>query len=155
MPDRCPQCRAVYHDGDTCADRFNRSQLAELDEPAKYAVHHLSVPCYLLQHNAYSRAGWLEVRTLLAKFVREGWTPAIARRSGRRHAGSDRRTWSFTKGEKLAGVDATVWQRTIADVRLDPPDAYCADVLAWAEQILVDSEALVGAAGRPDHNRRP
>ena len=76
----CPQCGAIYPQDETCLDRFNLSQSMELDDPAYYAVHHLSVPCYMLQHNAYSREGWLEVRTLLSKFVHEGWTPDMARR---------------------------------------------------------------------------
>ncbi len=148
MAHTCPLCRAVYAGDETCQDRFHLSQLAEIEQPARYAVHHLSVPCYMLQHNAYSREGWLAVRDLLAKFVRAGWTPAMARRQARVSAASGQRTWSFTKGAKLAGVDALVWSRTIADVSVDSAAAYCADVQLWAESLLTDSEALIQSLRR-------
>ena len=144
MPHRCPQCGATYATAETCEERFNAAQLQELEDRARYAVHHLSVPCYLLQHNGYSRRGWLEVRALLARFV-TGLHPGEARRVARGTVGSDRRTWSFTRGEKLAGVEAVAWTRTIADVRLDSAEHYCADVRAWASSILADSAALVAA----------
>lgn len=139
----CPQCGATYSSDETCADRFNLSQLTELEQPAYYAVHHLSVPCYMLQHNAYSREGWLEVWQLLRKFIHEGWTPAMARRQNRVSASSRQRNWSFTKGAKLPGVEAVVWSMTIAAVRLDTAEAYCEDVRQWARQILTDSAHLM------------
>ncbi len=139
----CPRCGAVFPSDETCQDRFNASQLKEIEQPAYYAVHHLSVPCYMLQHNVYSREGWLEVRKLLSKFVNDGWTPAMARRQNRVIADSGHRTWSFTRGAKLPGVEQIVWNYTIADVRLDTAEAYCADVRHWAASILADSEQLV------------
>jgi len=142
MPFSCPNCGAGFTSDETCEDRFTLSQLKEIEQPAYYAVHHLSVPCYMLQHNAYSREGWLEVHKLLAKFIYEGWTPAMARRQNRVSADSGHRTWSFTKGAKLPGVEQIVWTYTLADVRLDTAEAYCADVRHWAESILSDSEHL-------------
>ena len=139
----CSQCRAVFTTDETCQDRFNVSQIKEVEQPAYYAVHHLSVPCYMLQHNVYSREGWIEVRQLLVKFVYDGWTPAMARRHYRVNADSRHRTWSLTKGAKLPGVENIVWNYTIAAVRLDTAESYCADVRHWAESILADSEQLV------------
>jgi hypothetical protein len=142
MPLTCPNCGASFTADETCQDRFTLSQLKEVEQPGYYAVHHLSVPCYMLQHNAYSREGWLEVRKLLAKFVHEGWTPAMARRQIRVSADSGHRNWSFTKGAKLPDVGQIAWTYTIADVRLDTAEAYCADVRQWAKRILADSEQL-------------
>ena len=139
----CPQCGAVFTTDETCQDRFNVSQLKEIEQPAFYAVHHLSVPCYMLQHNVYSRQGWLEVRALLEKFVYEGWTPAMARRQYRVSGDSGHRAFSFTRGAKLPGVEDIAWSYTIAQVRLDTAESYCADVRRWAESILADSERLV------------
>lgn len=116
----------------------------ELDDPAYYAVHHLSVPCYMLQHNAYSREGWLEVRTLLSKFVHEGWTPEMARRQIRVNMDSGQRSWSITGGPKLPGVETIVWSFSLANVRLDTAETYCADVRRWAERILADTQQLLG-----------
>lgn len=60
---------------------------------------------------------------------------------------SGQRTWSLTKGAKLTQVDDIVWTRTIADVRFDTAEHYCADVREWAIAVLADTEALVQAPG--------
>jgi hypothetical protein len=140
----CPHCGAVFVSGETCQDRFNAILSKEMEQAAYGAVHHLSVPCYMLQHNAYTREGWLEVRKLLTKFIYEGWTPARARRQNRVNADSGHRAWSFTRGAKLPEVEKIAWSRTIADVRLDTAEVYTADVRRWAESILADSEQLMG-----------
>lgn len=142
MPYHCPQCGALLLNEETCQDRFNITQHKEIERPDYYAVHHLSVPCYMLQHNAYSQRGWLEVRQLLAKFIFANWTPTMARQQARFNADSRHRTWSFTKGAKLPGVENITWSFTIADLRLDTAENYCADVIQWARCILADSEEL-------------
>src|SRR5437764_6842211 len=116
MPYHCPGCGATYNTDETCEDRFNASQAQELADPAYYAVHHFSVPCIMLQHNRYSQDGWIRVRQLLARFLR-GLTPQEARHQYRTAVDSRNRTYSFTRGPTLAGVDAIAWTRTIADVR--------------------------------------
>jgi hypothetical protein len=60
---------------------------------------------------------------------------------------SGQRTWSLTKGAKLAQVGDIVWTRTIADVRIDTTEHYCADVRDWAIAVLADTAALVQALG--------
>jgi hypothetical protein len=139
----CAQCGGENKPGETCLDRFYAIQLQEQADPAYYAVHHLSVPCYCLQHNLYSRRGWLEVWNLLAKIVHEGWTPAMARRENRVKADSGKRDWNFTRGEKLSGVEKIHRTFFIMDVRSDSAEHYCADVVHRAETVLVDSEKLV------------
>lgn len=146
MPHTCPRCGATYPGDETCEDRFNTSQLRELERPDYYAVHHLSVPCYLLQHNGYARRGWLEVCTLLGEFV-AGLAPDEARRRLRVGVSSSTRDWRFTRGEKLPGVEMVAWSRTLADLRLDSAEHYCADVRAWAASILADAAELVRASG--------
>ncbi len=138
----CPQCGAVYAAPETCQDRFNLAQSLELEQPELYAVHHLSVPCYMLQHNRYSAKGWQYARGLLVEFIHNGKSPQEIRKGSRKQVDSGHRTWSLTHGPKLAGVEEIDWSFTIADVRLDTPEHYCADVRAWTESILRDSEAL-------------
>jgi len=142
MSHLCPQCRGVFSGEERCRERFDLGQVKEMEQPAYGAVHHLSVPCYLLQHNVYSQRGWLEVRKLLSRFVNDGWTPAMARRAIQAQATS-RRTWNLTRGAKLPGVEQIAWSFTIADVRLGRAEDYCADVLTWARRVLADSEELV------------
>ena len=110
-------------------------------------MHHLSVPCYWLQHNMYSRTGWLQVRKLLYRFVYEGLTPQEVLKENKKSPDSGKRSGSFTRGEKLAGVENIHWAFTIADIRLDTPENYNADVLEWAKHVLADSEALIRQAG--------
>jgi hypothetical protein len=146
----CPACGAVLPLGANCQELFDLCMAREFVDPDYFAVHHLSVPAYLLQHNAYSRHGWLATRRLLARLVDAAITPATARRQGRGAAGGERRTWSFTRGPKLAGVDNIRWTCTIADVRLDSAEQYCADVCRWAASVLADTAALAESAGSAD-----
>jgi hypothetical protein len=139
----CSLCGAPLSPGETCRDRFNLGQVQEMEHPASFAVHHLSVPTYMLQHNHYSREGWLNVRELLRQFVEDGLVPDEARRRGRVQVDSGHRSWSFTRGPKLPGVELLRWTMTVAEVRLDTPEHYCADVRRWAESVLADSAALV------------
>lgn len=142
MPFTCPQCGAGFDADERCQDRYLADQLEESQEPSFYVVHHLSVPCYMLQHNAYSQVGWVAARDLVQQFVYRGLTPEMARRQFQRQKGQ-RKTASITRGPKLPGVEAIRWSRTIAHVRVDTAEHYCADVREWAKSILVDSEALI------------
>lgn len=143
----CPQCGATLAPGETCRERFDAAQLIEVSDSAYYAVHHLSVPCYMLQHNIYSRRGWLAVRSLLHEFLYQGLTPQAARKRDAAEMDSGRRTWSITKGAKLPGVENVRWTFTIADVRVDTAEHYCADVRRWAEAVLADTQHLANEPG--------
>ena len=139
----CPQCGAILASDHTCRDRFNTTQMMELGDPAYYAVHHLSVVCYMLQHNGYSGDGWVAVRQLLHQFVYAGLSPTQARRQNRRMWDSGQRRWSLTKGSRLTQINSIVWTRTVADVRIDTAEHYCADVREWAVAVLADTAALI------------
>ncbi len=143
MSFQCPQCGAEYTLDETCQERFDILMVKEVEFPAYYAVHHLTVPCYMLQHNVYSREGWIGSRELVRQFVLEGLSPLAARRQNRKKLDSGNRSWSLVKGPKLAGVEGITWRYTIANVRSDTADHYCADVRMWAERVLADSAELV------------
>jgi hypothetical protein len=145
---KCPLCGGAFSSVDECRERFDLCMALEYENPAGYeAVHHLSVPCYMLQHNAYSAEVWPEARNMLARFIREGLTPVQIRRQNRSRFDSRRRNWSVTRGAKLPEFDAILWSRTIADVRLEDPETYCKDVKLWAETVLADTEVLVQDPG--------
>jgi hypothetical protein len=55
----------------------------------------------------------------------------------------DRFEWRVTAGEKLEEFGTIVCSRTIADVRLDNPRVYRADVELWATSVLADTQPLV------------
>ncbi len=141
---KCPQCGAQFPAGETCHDRFDLCLAKEFEQPATYgSVHHLTVACYMLQHNLYSREAWLEAREMVAQFVRQGRAPSDVRKQSRTRLDSARRRWSVTKGAKITGLEAIVWTRTIADVRFDTPELYCADIKLWAEGVLSDTEGVL------------
>ena len=143
MSEKCPECGAVIAPYEKCRDRFDLYLAKEFQDPTAFgAVHHLTVVCYMLQHNGYSREGWLDARKMLAQFVREGVTPSSMRKQNRAKLDSGKRDWSITKGTKLVRVQDIKWTRSIADVRQDDSEAYCADVKQWASSVLVDSETL-------------
>jgi len=152
MASVCPQCGATFPGDETCEGWFTGGQVKEGDDQAYYAVHRLSVACYMLQHNAYSREGWPITRDLLAQFI-AGLTPQEARRRMRHTLDSGNRTFSLTRGPKFDGVEHIVWNRTIADVRLDTADHYCADVRAWATSVLADSAGLADSSKDRDPQR--
>ena len=146
--EKCPHCHRTLTEGEACRARFDLFLAKEFANPTIFGVvHNLSVPSYMLQHNEYSREGWLETRKLLYKFVHEELSPSDARKQNRDKVDSGNRKWSFTKGEKLAQVDNIHWTRTIADVRLNTAENYCADVKLWAASILADTESLMRDLG--------
>jgi hypothetical protein len=83
---------------------------------------------------------------MLVRFL-NGLTPEAARHDSRKAVDAGNRMYSFTRGPKLVGVESITWTRTIADIRLDTAEHYCADVWAWAEQVVRDSEDLMRTAG--------
>ena len=143
MPYTCAQCGAVYLTDETCQERLEACLALEYENPAAYgAVHLLTVACYMLQHNLYSRPGWLEARQMVAQAIRLGISPAQIRKAYQRSLHSGQRNWSVTQGEKLAEFDAIRWSCTIADVQLESPERYIATVEQWAMAALEDTDWL-------------
>lgn len=138
----CPQCGALLPPDTTCSDLFNAGQLKEIDNPDYYSVHHLSVPCYMLQHDAYSKQGWVEVYHLLQQFI-DGLTPQEARSRVNRAMSGTRKTFSLTKGERMPGLADVSWSWTIARVRLETADLYGEDVRQWARYSLSDAIEVI------------
>ena len=124
---------------------MRRCLALEFENPATFgAVHHLTVSCYYLQHNLYSREGWLHSRQLLALFVEQGLPPEQVRRQQSQAFNNQNRAWSVIHGEKLSGFDRIIWTRTLADVRLDDPLQYCQDIRTWAASILESTRIILG-----------
>jgi hypothetical protein len=143
MREHCDQCGADWPEGESCDGYFGLCLAEEQGQPDLYAVHHLIVPAFMLQHNRYSRTGWLEAHRLLGQML-EGLTWAEARQQITRDQREQK--ISLIKGPKLDGVDAITWSETIAAVRLDSAEHYCADVRRWAASVWADSAPLVERA---------
>ena len=145
MPFICAQCGAIYASDETCQQRFEACLALEYENPLAYgAVHLLSVACYMLQHNLYSREGWLETRALVRQTISQESTPADIRKMNRDRLDSGVRKWSITKGAKLAEFATIRWSRTIADIQLENPEGYVSDVKQWAISVLEDTLEIDG-----------
>jgi hypothetical protein len=145
----CPECGARLPGEETCRDRFTSAQLLEGEQPGRYTVHHLSVPCFMLQHHGYTLRGWLAARELVREFLEDGLTAAQAARRVQRGARGADRSWSCTRGARPPGIESVHWTRTIAEVRLEDADVYGADVRAWAQAIVRDTEAIARELAPP------
>src|SRR5690349_23666145 len=93
MMPTCPECGAIWRAGQTCDDVFNEILVLEFNDPVAGSVHHLSVPCYMLQHNRYSDDGLKWVAQGLVKFLEGGVTPQVMRRTQRDTVDSGKRDW--------------------------------------------------------------
>lgn len=140
---QCQDCGALLHSDASCRERFERCLVLEYENPTTFgAVHHLLVASYMLQHNEYSREGWLGARDILVQALERGDSPASLRRKYRHQVDSSNRSWSVTRGEKMPGVEKIKWSMTIADVRLDNTEHYTGDVRRWAGSVLQDTLAI-------------
>src|SRR5579859_452986 len=135
---RCPECGTAWDAGRTCQDDFQQMLAWESEHPSFWAVHHLMVLCYHLQHpSLYSPAGLAGARALLVEFVEHQATPEEIRRRNRRRLDSSKRQWKI-KGTPAAHGSYNFpvpWPMTAAHVIAGGVDHYCANVRAWAESI--------------------
>jgi hypothetical protein len=136
----CPECGAPEVQ---CEPRYHEFLVKEFSDAGYGSVHHLTVATYMLQHSSkLSLQGWLETRRLLREFLIYHKAPAEIRRQNKDQVDSGKRAWKIASKDGTAKISRTVWTRTILDVRLDSPEIYCADVAAWAQAALTDSEEI-------------
>jgi len=141
---KCPNCGVVLPSGETCQERFERCLVKDYEHPTTYgAVHHLVVACYMLQHNEYSREGWLATRNMVDQAIHAGIDPQSLRKQNRWKLDSGHRQWKIIGGAKITEVKQIVWTKTIADMRLDSADIYCEDAKRWAISLLADTESMI------------
>lgn len=142
MNSNCPLCGGKMGSLEQCRERFDACLAYEYEQPSSYgAVHHLTVICYMLQHNAYTVGAWWEARSMLVRCMREDRTPQQTRRQDQARSGN-RRRGSITRGARLERFDDIHWTSTIADVRTGAPEPYCDDVRRWAASLIEDTELL-------------
>ena len=140
MPYTCPQCGAEYQTHENCQERFNLCLALEFENQAAWRVHHLTVPCYMVQHNQYSRHAWLEALKLINQSLQHPLTPASA---GKTKFEQSVRNWKITSDPQIAKFNTMAWSRTIAGIRMDDPETYCADIQLWAKSILQDTAPIL------------
>ncbi|MBK7894933.1 MAG: DUF5946 family protein [Candidatus Promineifilaceae bacterium] len=134
----CPECGGQFTAEETCTDRYHACMALELTDPAYGAVHHFTVPAYMLQHpSRLSAAGWLAMVQILHEFVVDGVSPARMRQVIRQQQKMQPHSVSLVKGD-VAERPSWTWTKTIMDIHLDDPARYCADVRTWAKAVHND-----------------
>lgn len=115
-----------------------------MTDPEYGAVHHLTVPAYMLQHpSLLSRMGWQAIYKQLTQFLSaENITPAQARARNRKAVDNKNRSWSFTKGERLAFPVGFTWSQNILMVDDATPAQYRKDIATWARLVLEDAAQI-------------
>ena len=140
---KCPECGAENTGGITCEAHYHECLVKEFTDAGFGVVHHLTVAAYMLQHSSkLSRQGWLETRRLLREFLIEHTPPVGIRRQNKDNVDSGKRNWKISSKDGKAKINRTEWTKTILEVSLKNAEAYCADITAWAQSALKDSEEV-------------
>ena len=140
----CPECGAALADGASCETDFHQLLFWETENPANWAVHHLTVLCYHLQHpSLYSQDGLEGGKELLTAFVRDGKSPTEIRQNSRDKVNSSNRQWKITARPDSKGTypHPVVWTMTTADVVACGSDHYCDSVREWARRVYDSIQA--------------
>ncbi len=136
----CPECGAP---DDACEQRYHECLVREFSQPGYGAVHHLTVATYMLQHSSkLTKEGWNYERDLLREFLVEKKPPAFVRMQNRDQVDDGKRKFKIKSTDGRPKIGRARWTKTILDVSLEDPEAYCRDVTAWAQASLHDAEDL-------------
>ena len=141
---QCPECGTSWTAETSCETYFHQMLFWETENPANWAVHHLTVLCYHLQHpHLYSPDGLSYAQGLLVDFVERGLMPAQIRQQRRETVASGNRAWNITSraGDTGRYPHPITWTMTAADVVAAGSDAYIESVRHWAELVLADLKA--------------
>ena len=136
--ERCPECGTDWSAGLTCTRHFHQMGAWELDNQL-YAVHHLMVLSYHLQHpSLYSPQTLNDAKQMLAQFLEGGVTPQQMRQRIARAADSSVRAHKITGTPDSHGEypHAVMWTMTAADVTAGGVENFYANVREWAASIL-------------------
>lgn len=133
----CPECGAVWHEGETCETDFHQMLFWEHEDSSRWEVHHLAVLCYHLQHpTLYSQDGLTNAIGLLTAFVRDGVAPSEIRRTTKDKVNSKNRDWKITARPDSKGVykHPVTWTMRAPDVIARGADQYVESVREWAQR---------------------
>ncbi len=141
MIDKCPECGARRTAEHPCRDHFYQMLFWENEDPTRWAVHHLMVLCYHLQHpSLYSVEGLATARGLLTDFIEHGLSPEEVRKKNSGPVASGARDWTITArpGNQGAYDRPIPWTMTAADVVVAGAEAYVESVSTWARAVHAD-----------------
>lgn len=136
----CASCGAQWQDHQSCTDAFHQLLAWEWDNPQElFAVHHLMVLCYHLQHpHLYSPQTLQEAIRILEEFVIHNKTPGQIRKEKSAAWNNQNRIFKVTGTNHTQGSYPVQpqWQFTIQTVIEGGERHYIENVRAWADTIL-------------------
>ena len=136
----CPECGAREF---SCQTSFDEFLVLEFTDTDYFAVHHVTVSAYMLQHSSkLTREGWLFELDLLREFLIENKPPAFIRKQNKDIVDSGKRKFKIKSRDGLPVINETTWTKTILDVRTENAEIYCEDVTAWARSVLEEANEI-------------
>lgn len=138
-PTTCPLCGANWSNtyDFTCADYFHEMIALEFIDPIAGAVHHLTVTCYMIQHDGYSDEALAEMQKMLEAVLEQGEDIQHYRQRMRPLVDSGKRTIHITRAPDAPPLPRRPWTMTIVDAGGDLDVAgYQARVTAWGQSVL-------------------
>ena len=140
----CPSCGAVWEIGQDCQQKFNECIALEFSDPAFGAVHHLTVPAFMLQHSGkLTDEGKLAMLDILRLFLVDGFTPDQVRAARSGQLDNNKRGWKFTKTSPSTLADPKIWTCTISSVTMETGEKYCETIKNWAWSAYRDYAATI------------
>ncbi|OFW32771.1 MAG: hypothetical protein A2074_04575 [Candidatus Aquicultor primus] len=137
---KCPECGAP---GSQCQERFNEFLALEFSDAAFFAVHHLTVATFMLQHSSrLSREGWICERELLSAILAEDQPPDSVGKQARHFLDGGGCGVGFKSKDGLPVVAISTWTKTILDVCSESADVYARDITSWARAALEEANKL-------------
>lgn len=143
----CPACGAIPRGGWTCETAFHQALAWDyINEHGAWAVHHLTVLCYQLQHpQRYSPEGLAWARTQIGMIIEQGLPPREALRAvpgvfespqAGLFAAPNRKVKITSTPERYGAYPRQPsWTMTIIDCVSDGPEVYAERVRAWAASV--------------------
>ncbi len=139
----CSECGAPATAELNCQTGFDECLALEFTSAEFFAVHHLMVATFMLQHSSkLSREGWLAMRQLLREILVENKSPQEMRKQNKSAVNSGNRKWKIPSISGAPIIGCVPWAKTILDVRRESAEPYCADIAAWARASLADAAGL-------------
>lgn len=127
---KCPECGADR----MCKAVFDECLALEFSDPVAGSVHHLTVTCYMIQHNGYSDAALKYMTKMLSDFLEGGISPQRMRELNRDIVNSNQRDWKIT-GRPSQPLPPD-WPLHISDLEWSSSADYCLKITQWAWSVL-------------------
>ena len=113
---RCPECGADWTGGSTCQSVFDEFMGLEFYDTGYWAVHMLTVACFMIQHGRYSDAGLAWIEKQLRVNLDGEMTQEQIRASAAGEVSQSQRDWKVTRRPDEPPLPKIPWSMTIVDV---------------------------------------